>query len=404
MYRREARRGGNHKGSPASSMQWVPKSESPVTVDRKSQEDIIDSTKQSDEGDAVKCCVDDKVLLQSHASSSLKDLNLSGGVIVFRNCEDIDGDGTHCGLVNRSNDVMLSRKGLASSTSDEKVEISSVGDRDGAHKACNAGTNENKMAPFDIFLETNVMRLKASKFEVNREKRKAAKACFGIVLRPGMVLLKNYLSIKDQVMILNKCRHLGLGKGGFYQPGYNNEAKLCLKMMCLGKNWDCQTSKYGETRPFDGSVPPQIPLEFSELVGKAIKESQSVICTNSKKTSREDDIPFMSPDICIVNFYTATGRLGLHKDKDESKESIRKGLPVVSFSVGDSAEFLYGDHGDVDKAEMVVLESGDVLLFGGQSRNVFHGVRSIIKDTAPKVLVHETRLQPGRLNLTFRQY
>lgn len=66
---------------------------------------------------------------------------------------------------------------------------------------------------------------------------------------------------------------------------------------------------------------------------------------------------------------------------------------------------MYSDQRSDDNAEMVVLQSGDVLLFGGKSRKVFHGVRSILKDTAPKVLVQETNLRrPGRLNLTFRQY
>jgi alkylated DNA repair dioxygenase AlkB len=79
-------------------------------------------------------------------------------------------------------------------------------------------------------------------------------------------------------------------------------------------------------------------------------------------------------------------------------------LPVVSFSVGDSAEFLYGDQRDVNKADKVVLESGDVLIFGGKSRHLFHGVTSVIPNSAPKALIEETRLRPGRLNLTFRQY
>ncbi len=51
---------------------------------------------------------------------------------------------------------------------------------------------------------------------------------------------------------------------------------------------------------------------------------------------------------------------------------------MVSFSIGDTAEFLYGDQRDVDKAEKVSLESGDVLVFGGESRHIFHGVASII--------------------------
>lgn len=92
------------------------------------------------------------------------------------------------------------------------------------------------------------------------------------------------------------------------------------------------------------------------------------------------------------------------QDRDESRESLHKGLPVVSFSIGDSAEFLYSDQRNVKKAENVLLESGDVLIFGGESRHVYHGVSSIIQNSAPEELVRDTCLCPGRLNLTFRQY
>lgn len=113
--------------------------------------------------------------------------------------------------------------------------------------------------------------------------------------------------------IVKKCRELGLGKGGFYQPGYRDGASLHLKMMCLGKNWDPQTSRYGDTRPHDGSIPPNIPFEFNQFVQKAIKDSQSLVASSSNKTKPEDEIPRMSPDICIANFYTSTGKLGLHQ-------------------------------------------------------------------------------------------
>lgn len=92
------------------------------------------------------------------------------------------------------------------------------------------------------------------------------------------------------------------------------------------------------------------------------------------------------------------------QDRDESRESLRKGLPVVSFSIGDSAEFLFGDYRDVDGAERVMLESGDVVIFGGESRMVFHGISSVVPNSAPKALLDESGLRPGRLNLTFRQF
>ncbi|KAI3738094.1 hypothetical protein L2E82_28112 [Cichorium intybus] len=116
--------------------------------------------------------------------------------------------------------------------------------------------------------------------------------------------------------------------------------------------------------------------------------------------------PFLPcpPDICIAKFYTKSGKLGLHQDKDESRESLDRGLPVVSFSKGDTAAFLYGNERDIEKAELVKLESGDVLIFGGESRHIFHGVSSIVPDSAPRMLLEATNMFPGRLNLTFRQY
>ncbi|KAL5073348.1 hypothetical protein RYX36_012332 [Vicia faba] len=224
------------------------------------------------------------------------------------------------------------------------------------------------------------------------------------ILRPGMVLLKHYLTHNEQVEIVKSCRNLGLGPGGFYQPGYADGAKLRLMMMCLGMDWDPQTRKYGYRRVIDGSQPPSIPPYFSKLVLRAIQEAHQLYNRESGISYVEDILPSMTPDLCIVNFYSTTGRLGLHQDRDESKESLKKGLPVVSFCIGDSAEFLYGDQRNVEKAESVLLESGDVLIFGGDSRHVYHGVSSIIPNSAPEELVHDTGLCPGRLNLTFRQY
>lgn len=92
------------------------------------------------------------------------------------------------------------------------------------------------------------------------------------------------------------------------------------------------------------------------------------------------------------------------QDKDESLESLNRGLPVVSLSIGESAEFLYNDHRDTESAKKIMLESGDILIFGGESRHIFHGVTAIKSGTAPMTLLEETNMRPGRLNLTFREY
>ncbi|KAL4021512.1 hypothetical protein IC575_020313 [Cucumis melo] len=224
------------------------------------------------------------------------------------------------------------------------------------------------------------------------------------LLRPGMVLLKHYITPPEQINIVKTCQKLGLGPGGFYQPSYKDGAKLRLRMMCLGLDWDPQTRRYKNKRVVDGNKPPDIPPPFSFLVKSALKDAHAFIKNKCNISNVEDILPSMSPDICIANFYTTSGRLGLHQDRDESKESLSSGLPVVSFSVGNTAEFLYGDKRDVEKAEKVELESGDVLIFGGESRHVFHGVSSIIPKSTPKFLLYHTGLRPGRLNLTFRKY
>ncbi|KAG6782302.1 hypothetical protein POTOM_011698 [Populus tomentosa] len=287
-----------------------------------------------------------------------------------------------------------------------------------------------EVEPFDICLPKTgtTLKLKPSLLVKNREKRndvrRAADGVKGPILRSGMVLLKNYLSLHDQIKIIKLCRDIGLGPGGFYQPVYRDGGRMHLKMMSLGRNWDPDRGKYVEHRPFDGAKAPIFPSYFHPLVERAIKDSRALIEKNCKSTAAEDILPSLSPNICVVNFYSESGRLGLIKiplafpdrllarleyvvsmqDKDESPESLRRGLPVVSFSIGDIGEFLYGDQRDVEKAEKVKLESGDVLIFGGVSRHIFHGVSSVQPKTAPAALLDETNLRPGRLNLTFREY
>ncbi|CAL9134989.1 unnamed protein product [Musa textilis] len=272
--------------------------------------------------------------------------------------------------------------------------------------------NDAEVQHFDICKakDAGLVMLKRSLQAINREKRIEAERAKivprHIHLRPGMILLKNYLGHDDQacVKIVKKCRDLGVGLGGFYRPGYQDGAKLHLRMMCLGMNWDPQSRSYDSKRPIDGAEPPKIPEDFIEMVDRAIQSSHDFLNTQYHGVNAASEVPKVSPDLCIVNFYDNNGRLGLHQDRDECEESLRRGLPVVSFSLGDTAKFLYGDQRDINKAQEVELESGDVLIFGGKSRHIFHGVSSIIPITAPKWLIEETDMLPGRLNLTFRKY
>jgi DNA alkylation damage repair protein AlkB len=155
-------------------------------------------------------------------------------------------------------------------------------------------------------------------------------------------------------------------------------------MLCLGRHWNGKTYTYEPTRSdFDDRPAPPLPPSF-RAVAEAI--------------AREVGMPFV-PDLCILNYYDADGRMGLHQDKDEAARSLAAGLPVVSVSLGDTARFLFGGVKRKDPVEARLLESGDAFVFGGPARLRYHGVSRIVPRTAPRELDLD-----GRFNLTFRQY
>jgi hypothetical protein len=84
-------------------------------------------------------------------------------------------------------------------------------------------------------------------------------------------------------------------------------------MMCLGKNWDPNSRSYGDTRPFDGAQPPSIPEVFSKIVKDAIQASNEFLRQKARPANDVEELPPLSPDICLVNFYTSSGKLGLHQ-------------------------------------------------------------------------------------------
>ena len=84
--------------------------------------------------------------------------------------------------------------------------------------------------------------------------------------------------------------------------------------------------------------------------------------------------------------------MGMHQDKDEASFE----WPVVSISLGDDALFRMGNRTRGGKTESVWLQSGDVVVMGGDARLTYHGVdriRSGSSTLLPK---------SGRINLTLR--
>lgn len=83
-------------------------------------------------------------------------------------------------------------------------------------------------------------------------------------------------------------------------------------MMCLGKRWDPET-KYNESSLSNVPETLGIPDEFVSLVKKALSDAHLLIKKNEVLKDAEEMLPGMTPDICIVNFYTTNGKLGLHQ-------------------------------------------------------------------------------------------
>lgn len=108
--------------------------------------------------------------------------------------------------------------------------------------------------------------------------------------------------------------------------------------------------------------------------------------------AREAGYPDFQPDACLINRYAVGAKLSLHQDKDEA--DLR--APIVSVSLGLPAIFQFGGLRRNDPLQRLLLEHGDVVVWGGPSRLFYHGIQPLKPGLHP--LTGEYRY-----NLTFRQ-
>lgn len=99
------------------------------------------------------------------------------------------------------------------------------------------------------------------------------------------------------------------------------------------------------------------------------------------------------PEACLVNFYEAKARMGLHQDRDEEDFAA----PVLSISLGDTAVFRIGGTTRGGATTSLRLASGDALVFGGPARLAYHGIDRVMPGSSTLLP------QGGRLNLTLRR-
>jgi len=135
--------------------------------------------------------------------------------------------------------------------------------------------------------------------------------------------------------------------------------------------------RYDPIDPLTGAQWPVMPELFRDLARRAASSA---------------GFDGFEPDACLINRYEPGTRLSLHRDYDERDARA----PIVSVSLGVPARFLWGGLKRTDAIKRVPLLSGDVVVWGGPSRFVYHGVAPIKVDEHPLT-------GPQRINLTFRK-
>ncbi|MEX3017287.1 alpha-ketoglutarate-dependent dioxygenase AlkB [Gymnodinialimonas hymeniacidonis] len=160
-----------------------------------------------------------------------------------------------------------------------------------------------------------------------------------------------------------------------FRPETRRGQKMSVRMTSAGRyGWisDRAGYRYERTHP-DGPEWPPIPA-----IAKTVwRDLSGVSC---------------DPQSCLINFYDADAKMGMHQDRDEANFE----MPVVSISLGDDALFRVGGPERGGKTQSIWLKSGDVAVMGGEARLNYHGI--------DRLRAGSSTLLPngGRINLTLR--
>jgi DNA oxidative demethylase len=202
---------------------------------------------------------------------------------------------------------------------------------------------------------------------------------------PGAVHVGGWLGIEAQRDLVSRFRLWALPPAGLRQPRVPSGHLMSVRSVCLGWHW--QPYVYSKTADdTDGAPVKPLPSELAELAREAVAEAYG---------PKSAPAAVFAPDAAIVNLYEPDARLGLHQDAEEPADA-----PVVTISLGDACIFRFaGVERRTAPFTDVELRSGDLLVFGGPIRRIYHGVPKILPGTTPAGL----GLPPGRLSITVRE-
>jgi DNA oxidative demethylase len=191
----------------------------------------------------------------------------------------------------------------------------------------------------------------------------------GITLLRGFADTQVLMPLIERVATQSPFRHL-------VTPGGQTMSVAMTNCGPVGWVSDRTGYRYSSRDPLTERDWPALPAEFEKLALDA---------------ARAGGFPEFVPDACLINRYAAGSRLTAHRDADEQNFA----QPIVSVSIGLPASFAFYGPTRGGKGRSVPLSDGDVLVWGGPSRLVYHAVRPLKAGQHPLTGAY-------RYNLTFR--
>jgi alkylated DNA repair protein (DNA oxidative demethylase) len=197
-------------------------------------------------------------------------------------------------------------------------------------------------------------------------------------LEEGAVLLRGFATDEAPLLLEEVAR---VARASAFRhlvtPGGHTMSVAMTNCGRVGWVSDRTGYRYDPLDPDTGAPWPAMPAAFLKLAVRAAAEA---------------GFAGYDPDACLINRYIAGAKLGLHQDRDEKDAWA----PIVSVSLGLPAVFLWGGKRRADPVRRLLVESGDIAVWGGPARFVYHGVAPLKDGQHP--------LTGGaRINLTFRK-
>eukprot|EP00475_Leptophrys_vorax_P033645 TRINITY_DN53172_c0_g1_i1.p1 TRINITY_DN53172_c0_g1~~TRINITY_DN53172_c0_g1_i1.p1 ORF type:complete len:250 (+),score=61.04 TRINITY_DN53172_c0_g1_i1:75-752(+) len=186
-------------------------------------------------------------------------------------------------------------------------------------------------------------------------------------LGPGIALLKKALSSDSQIALANWALNAGKHPtdGWFTEDGKLNATPSRGRIYL-------PVDKYGDPEP------------VRQLCIDLVRQGQTVTPA----------LPDIDLTHLLLLYYSDGEGMCWHRDSDENDGD--NDHPIVSISLGNSCDFAFKQllKGEQD----ILLESGDVLIWGGPERMLLHCVRGVRQGTAPEFLP----FKDARINFTYR--